>query len=244
MYIKNSKTTLFAKHNITILENPILFIHGFTGNCLTWSTVISKMKRSCIAIDIPGHGKSTFNKGIDHYNFKDWSIDLFLTLKEIGIKEIDVCGYSMGGRLAIAFAAEYPKMVKSLILESTGLGIEDKNKKRNRRKRDDSVALEILDDYVAFINNWEKKEFFKEQKKRNPHDWEIQKKSRLSQDAKQLALSIQNLGLGRMPTFINNFIPQTNFQSIFNQIITYTHIPIMLICTCKIGIVYCYIIIL
>ena len=206
MYIKNSKTTLFAKCNKSISDNPLLFIHGFTTDNSAWNRVTPFIERNCIAVDIPGHGKSTFNEGLSGYNYKDWSIDLFLLLNQLGVKKIDICGYSMGGRLAVAFAAEYPNMVKSLILESTRLGIENKSKKRNRIKSDNKIASEILDDYISFIDIWQGKELFKNQKSRNLEGWGEQREARLSQNPEQLALSIKCLGLGKMPTFIDEFI--------------------------------------
>ena len=56
-----------------------------------------------------------------------------MALNEINVKELHICGYSLGGRLAISFAAKYPSMIKSLLLESTSLGIEDRDIREVRR---------------------------------------------------------------------------------------------------------------
>ena len=207
MYIKCPKTKLFINRTNNVDQKPMLFMHGFTGNSSSWNSITPFIKnRNCITIDLPGHGKSTFNKGIKDYDFKDWSEDLFIVLKHLGIKIIDICGYSMGGRLAIAFSAYYPNMIHSLILESTRLGIDKKGEKRNRIKNDNMQSLKILNNYALFIKSWEDKSFFKKQKQRNLKEWIRQKNNRISHNPEQLALSIKYLGLGKMPKFRNEFI--------------------------------------
>ena len=106
MYIKNSKSKIFIKKDKSLNKTPILFVHGFTGTSKSWSSVRSKLGRPSLAVDIPGHGKSSFNDISETYFFKDFSNELYISLKELGIKKISLCGYSLGGRLAITFAAK------------------------------------------------------------------------------------------------------------------------------------------
>ena len=121
MYIKADKSTLFLTKDRELDQTPILFIHGFTGSSQSWKTIRNEIDIPSISIDIPGHNKSTFNNLKKSYYFKDFANELYMALNEINVKELHICGYSLGGRLAISFAAKYPSMIKSLLLESTSL---------------------------------------------------------------------------------------------------------------------------
>ena len=73
--LKTDQTT-----NHLILRNknsstPTLFLHGFTGIGSSWNEVISKINYHSIALDIVGHGKSTFNNLESDYSIDDWCED-------------------------------------------------------------------------------------------------------------------------------------------------------------------------
>src|SRR5689334_17350674 len=87
---------------------PFVFLHGFLGNSQDWQEVASKLLATCIAFDLPGHGASAFTE------------DFFLAFHQ-ATKEFPpfhLVGYSMGGRLALQFAAKYPEKINKLTLLS------------------------------------------------------------------------------------------------------------------------------
>ena len=59
------------------------------------------------------------------------------------VKKLHLCGYSLGGRLAISFAAKYPDMIQSLLLESTSLGIADRVEREERYQKDLNISISI-----------------------------------------------------------------------------------------------------
>lgn len=64
-------------------------------------------------VDLRNHGASP------HYNthkYADMVTDLAWLFHELEIEKAHLLGHSMGGKLAIAFAADYPEKVKSLIV--------------------------------------------------------------------------------------------------------------------------------
>ena len=73
--------------------------------------VIEKLKRPAITLDLPGHGKSTFNNLDISYSIDDWCEDISQMLDSLNVDKLSICGYSMGGRLAIAFASKYSSIV-------------------------------------------------------------------------------------------------------------------------------------
>lgn len=75
------------------------------------------MTRKPYPCDVPGCGKSTATTE----PFSDAGV-LYALLKHLGIEQAYLLGESLGGRIAIDFAVEFPSRVKGLILSAPGLG--------------------------------------------------------------------------------------------------------------------------
>lgn len=101
-------------------ENLIL-VHGAGGNLNMWYhqlPVLSKSYR-VIAYDVRGAGETESPD-------TGYSIPLFIEdvremMKAMGVAKTHIVGYSMGGRIAVEIAINYPKMVKSLVLSNSTL---------------------------------------------------------------------------------------------------------------------------
>jgi pimeloyl-ACP methyl ester carboxylesterase len=96
---------------------PILLIHGLAGSSLTeWYQVAPKLAvdRRVILIDHRGHGLSA--PGDRRFEVEDDSDDIAGVLDNLGISEVDLVGYSMGGIIAQAFAQRHPGRVRKLVL--------------------------------------------------------------------------------------------------------------------------------
>jgi len=210
MYIKNNKTTLFLRKDKELTGVPILFIHGFTGSSKLWSETRKKLNCPSIAIDVPGHGKSIFNDLETNYSYKDFRSELYLSLKKINVEKIHLCGYSMGGRLAVSFAQRYPEFIETLILESSSLGISNYAEKTKKYEDDILLSNDIINSLEDFNTKWAKHDLFIDQKKRNMLGYELQKSIRQSHVASQLAKSLLSFSKGAMPSFEESFI-QFNF---------------------------------
>ena len=137
MYYKGDKSRLFFTKDRELNSTPLLFIHGFTGSSKSWRYIRNNIDYPSLAVDIPGHGNSTFNNLNDDYYFKDFTNELYLSLLDLNIKKIHLCGYSMGARLALAFASKHPSMISTLILESGTLGLSEIEEKEDRKSRRD-----------------------------------------------------------------------------------------------------------
>ena len=209
MIIKNNKSTIYVKGK-TKNDTPYFFIHGFTGSSDSWNAIRKSINNSSFAIDIPGHGKSIFNNIKEKYEFNDWCTEFYLLLNTLNINKINLCGYSMGGRLCLAFANQYPNIINSLILESTSHGIEDLDMRKDRLKEDLELSKDIENNYTSFINEWENNDLFKNQKCRNESEWKLQKTTRLNHNKVQLAKSLDSFGIGSMNHF-GNIIGSFNF---------------------------------
>ena len=129
-------------------SETILFIHGLASYIPAWKNNVSVLQSDyrCIAIDLPGYGKSS--KG----NYKV-SMDFFAEVihdfcVKLNIKNVVLAGHSMGGQIAISTALKYPDLVSKLILVAPA-GFETFNKGERQWFRDvmtvDGVKLTTVE---------------------------------------------------------------------------------------------------
>jgi len=190
-------------------STPLIFLHGFMGSMESWNEIVPHFNTPIILIDLPGQGKSYFNN-VDNYLFSDWNEDFNYILSQLEITQINLCGYSMGGRMALSFACEFPQIVNRLILESSTPGIRDEAVRKKRVEEDKLICTKIKNDYPTFIKDWCDNQLFKSQKDRNLSGWEAQNRIRSGQNSEQISLSIQSLGTGQMPSLWSKI---SNLQS-------------------------------
>ncbi len=155
--IKNLKINVHVNEYELNKKIPILFLHGFTGSLEDWKFLENKLpsKFSPIFIDLIGHGKSASPNNIDEYSFTSQIEIINQLLKKIRIEKLVIAGYSMGGRLALSFAMEYPEKLLGLILESTSFGIENNEERTNRIANDGNLAKQISNSQIeGFIDYW------------------------------------------------------------------------------------------
>jgi pimeloyl-ACP methyl ester carboxylesterase len=99
---------------------PILLIHGLAGSSLTeWYQVAPKLAtdRRVIVVDHRGHGLSA--RGDLRFEVADDADDVVGVLDALGVSQVDVVGYSMGGVIAQALAMRNPGRVRKLVLIAT-----------------------------------------------------------------------------------------------------------------------------
>lgn len=99
-------------------ENLVL-IHGAGDNLNMWYNqilVFSKGYRTII-YDVRGSGKTESPKG--DYSVSLFVEDLYSLMKAIEVEEAFFLGFSMGGRIVLELAIDYPDMVKALILANS-----------------------------------------------------------------------------------------------------------------------------
>ena len=178
---------------------PLVLLHGFLGSKALWNDIVPELNSSVILIDLPGHGESTF-KDISQYSFLDWCNDFVLILNQLRVNKINLCGYSMGGRLAFYIVCTYPQYINKLIIESSMPGILDEQDRRKRINQELMIQKKIRKNYTEFIREWSCSSLFIKQKKRNINGWKMQQQIRLEQDESQILLSLKYLGTGSMPS--------------------------------------------
>ncbi len=99
---------------------PVLLVHGLAGASLTeWYQTAPNLAvdRRVVMVDHRGHGLSA--RGDLRFEVADDADDLAGVLDALGIGEVDVVGYSMGGVIAQALAMSHPGRVRKLVLIAT-----------------------------------------------------------------------------------------------------------------------------
>jgi len=92
---------------------PVLIIPGLFGSTANWRGFAKQLGEHCpvIVIDQRNHGRSPH---AESHSYMDMVSDLLDFIDNIGLGQINLCGHSMGGKVAMAFALMHPERVNRL----------------------------------------------------------------------------------------------------------------------------------
>lgn len=92
---------------------PVIILHGLLGCSDNWMYIarILAEKYRVITVDCRNHGNSPH---ADTHTYPEMVDDLFTLFHDLKIEKAHLMGHSMGGKLAMAFAADYPEKIISL----------------------------------------------------------------------------------------------------------------------------------
>jgi 2-succinyl-6-hydroxy-2,4-cyclohexadiene-1-carboxylate synthase len=187
---------------------PLLMLHGFTGKGSNWLPFCSDLGgySKLIMPDIVGHGLTEMHsQGEERYLLQSVAKDLTVILDGLGFNQLDILGYSMGGRLALGFATMFPERVRKLILESSSPGLRTEIERETRRKSDANLAKFILENGLdAFVSKWENIPLFESQKSLPEQVRLSVRHQRLENDSTGLAKSLLGMGTGFQPSYWEN----------------------------------------
>ena len=109
-------------------EVPMLFVHGFASNKESWLLLLVRLqKRYCVIVpDLPGFGEAgTIPRR--SASAAAQARALAKLLEELRIPLVHVVGSSMGGGIALRFAAEFPRRTRALTLIGSVAPIVEKS---------------------------------------------------------------------------------------------------------------------
>lgn len=105
-------------------ESPrVTFLHGAGLNAHTWDTTILALGIPALAIDLPGHGDSSWRDDAD-YRPRTIAPDIAAALDAWTDAPQVLVGQSLGGIVAAAVTAAHPEFVESLVLVDVTPGID------------------------------------------------------------------------------------------------------------------------
>jgi 2-succinyl-6-hydroxy-2,4-cyclohexadiene-1-carboxylate synthase len=179
----------------------ILFLHGFMGDSNEFNEAISLLsnKFCCLAVDLPGHGKTRILGGEESYTMSNTALALINLLEQLTIKSCCLVGYSMGGRLALYLNLHFPQYFSKVVLESASPGLKTQGDQLKRIQQDFELAHQLeKSDLITFLSNWYNQPLFASLKK-HP-DFETLIANRLQNNPLELAKSLRNLSTGCQPS--------------------------------------------
>jgi pimeloyl-ACP methyl ester carboxylesterase len=97
---------------------PLVLLHGAYMTIDAMGEVVPELAktRQVIAVELQAHGRTA---DIDRpLSYEQMADDIAALLRHIGIEEVDVFGYSMGGGVALQTVIRYPEMVRKLVVAS------------------------------------------------------------------------------------------------------------------------------
>lgn len=186
-------------------DKKVVLLHGFTGSTNTWEEVVSSIDPSIeiLTIDLIGHGETDKPKEARRYLVEEQVADLHELFQQIGWEHFTLVGYSMGGRLALAYSSKHG--VDRLILESSSPGLNDQDARIERKFADEQLAQRIIEEGVpAFIDYWEQIPLFDSQKRLSHKKKKMIREERLSQTAVGLSNSLKGFSTGEQPSLWGN----------------------------------------
>ncbi|HEX7358487.1 MAG TPA: alpha/beta hydrolase [Ignavibacteriaceae bacterium] len=97
-------------------KDVLLFIHGLGSYLKAWDRNIPELKNHfrCIALDLPGYGKSSKQIHSGRVSFYVEIINEFI--KKLNLQNVSLVGHSMGGQIVSAYVIKYPAQITKLIL--------------------------------------------------------------------------------------------------------------------------------
>jgi len=147
--------------------------------------------------DLAGHGVSYADPG-------DYSIDAMADrVLELSDEPVDLVGYSMGGRVALAAACRSPQKVRSLSLIGASAGLSDPTARAQRRDDDEQLAQRLETDFAGFVDSWMDSPLFASQRQLGVAAYAKARRQRLRHDPSELARSLRFAGTGVMTPLLD-----------------------------------------
>ncbi|HEX5307775.1 MAG TPA: alpha/beta fold hydrolase [Solirubrobacteraceae bacterium] len=174
-------------------HEDLVLLHGFAGTRRTWDGVLSHLDRERyrpLALDLPGHGELGGHTGPIDFDA------CIASVLERCPDRFALCGYSMGGRIALRLALEQPRRVSRLTLVACSPGVEDERERERRRQADRALADEIEAKPIEwFAERWCGQPMFAE----DPSEIDaLARADYLRNDPRRLAAVLRGLGTGEM----------------------------------------------
>ncbi len=100
---------------------PLIILHGLFGLSDNWVSIARRLSASYTVYlpDQRNHGRSPHHQVFNYYALSD---DLMAFMDSREIDKAVLLGHSMGGKVAMHFALDYPEMTDKLIVADMGTG--------------------------------------------------------------------------------------------------------------------------
>ena len=174
------------------MRETLVLLHGFAGTGRGWDPVLARLDReryTALAPDLRGHGARAGDRPV---TFDAITADVLALAPE----RFALCGYSMGGRIALHVALAAPERVTALTLAATTAGIDDDRAREQRRAADAELARAIEEDGLEdFAERWLAQPLFADDP---PAAQRLARADIVRNDPAGLAAALRGIGTGAM----------------------------------------------
>lgn len=144
----------------------VVFANSLGSDQSIWDHVTAHLGRGfdTLTYDLRGHGLSDISQG---YTVRDLADDLIALLERLELRNVILCGVSVGGMVAQSVAIRRPDLLHAVILSNTAARIGTEARWKDRISAVDNGGIESIADTV--LENW----FAPTYRSRNPDLWGI-----------------------------------------------------------------------
>jgi 2-succinyl-6-hydroxy-2,4-cyclohexadiene-1-carboxylate synthase len=174
------------------MAETVVLLHGFAGTRHGWDLVADRLDReryTPLALDLRGHGDARDARPID---FAACTADVATAAPERFV----LCGYSLGGRVALQVGLAHPARVSRLVLVASTAGIDDPLLRAERREADETLAADLERGTIEeFAERWMRQPLFAGTPPAAAAHWRA---DLLRNDPAALAAALRGIGAGAM----------------------------------------------
>jgi pimeloyl-ACP methyl ester carboxylesterase len=100
----------------------VVCVHGYSGNSRDFDYLARALAEEwrVVCIDVAGRGESDWLRTSLEYNFAQFAGDLGNVISQLGLKEVDWVGTSMGGLLGMMIASTPSSPIRRLVMNDIG----------------------------------------------------------------------------------------------------------------------------
>ncbi len=129
-------------------EPELVFLHGGGQNARTWDLVTLGLGRSAIAIDLPGHGHSSWRADQDYSAVRNAEA-VAPVIAELAPRAAGVVGMSLGGLTSIRLASTHPDLVRRLVVVDVTPGSGAAAREMTREQRGATILTAGPESYAT-----------------------------------------------------------------------------------------------
>jgi pimeloyl-ACP methyl ester carboxylesterase len=130
---------------------PVVCVHGYTSSAEAFNALARHFhdRFHIVAPDVRGHGESAWSPD-GAYQYRDQVGDLAGLVDQLGLARFTLIGTSMGGIIAMAFAAAHAERLAGLVINDIGPDVEEGTQRITQTVGSRPEEFATLEDAMAY----------------------------------------------------------------------------------------------
>jgi 3-oxoadipate enol-lactonase len=148
--IRSVNRTVLSYLDTGVGMTPLLLVHGHPFNHTMWAPQVEAFRGQyrVIAPDLRGYGRSPLPDQHRETRLDVFAADCLALLDALGAREFLLCGFSMGGQIALEIIRQASSRVLALVLADTFAGLDIPERKQWRLITADRLEREGMGTYA------------------------------------------------------------------------------------------------